>query len=188
MRALAALAWVTVAAAVGAASFVAVRRITAADLVTDQDLPADVRAEVDTTWAAFLEVFGPRRHCFDDVRLRLVGEVGGGDARYLPDGRRIEIEIPTSPARFRDSLAHELAHHVEHSCGAFGELRREFAALPGLAGRDWNDEDDRWEDRPAELWAEAAVELVTGTRVRTGRTFDLPTGSTEIVAAWAAGA
>ena len=80
-----------------------------ADLEPEQELPADVRAEVDTTWAAFLDVFGSRRRCFGDVALRLVGDVDGGDARYDLDEALIEIEIPTSPARFRESLAHELA-------------------------------------------------------------------------------
>lgn len=177
------MAVMATAAALGHA---AVRQLTAAELRPDQELPADVEAEVDAVWDRFLAVFGSRRHCFDDLALRLVPEVDGGDARYLVAEARIEIEIPTSPARFRDSLAHELAHHVEHTCGAFGDLRRELASLPELRGRDWDDPELPWEERPTELWAETVVELVTGDRVRTARRFDLPAGAGASVSAWAA--
>lgn len=176
------LAAVVVAGLIGHAT---VRWATGADLHVDQDLPPDVRAEVDTTWDRFLAVFGSRRHCFDDVTLRLVPDVEGGDARYLVAEARIEIEIPTSPARFRDSLSHELAHHVEHTCGAFAELRAELSALPDLADRGWDGADLPWDERPTELWAETAVQLMTGDRVRTGRRFELPDGAEAAVAGWA---
>jgi hypothetical protein len=162
-------------------------RYRSADLEPEQDLPPEVRAEVDATWGAFLAVFGPRRHCFGDVALLLVADVEGGDARYDVEAGRIEIEIPTSPARFRDSLAHELAHHVEHTCAAFGSLRAEFSALPGVDGAPWTTA-ERWRETPSELWAETAVQLVNGRRVRHGWAMPLPPGATDVVARWAGGA
>lgn len=83
-----------------------------ADLVVVRDVPADVQAELDVTWSRFLDRFGSRRTCFEDVSVDLVRQVQGGDARYVIDKRLIEIQIPTTPARFRESFAHELAHHL----------------------------------------------------------------------------
>ena len=183
----AAAGWLIAVALAGWAGWTGVRHWTAAELVAPQDLPADVRAEVDGAWTDFLAVFGSRRHCFDDVSLVLVAAVDGGDARYLPAEARIEIEIPTSPRRFRDSLIHELAHHVEHTCPAFAALRAELIAILGPDDPPWSDEADPWAERPSELWAETAVELVAGERVRTGRTVELPDGWTAAVARWATG-
>ena len=152
-----------------------------ADLHTEQDLPADVQAEVDATWGRFIDVFGPRRRCFDDVSLLLVNDLDQGDARYVVNDARIEIRIPTSPRRFRESLVHELAHHVEHTCGAFDDLRG------GGPTEDWYGTDLAWRERPAELWAETVVFVVNGERVRHERTMPLPDGAPDLVLAWASG-
>lgn len=173
------------AAAIALAGPGAAQPARTAELVAEQELPADVRAEVDARWADFVAVFGSRARCFRDVSLLLVDDVEGGDARYVVDRARIEIAVPTSPARFRESLVHELAHHVEHTCPAFGELRHELAALPELVGRPWSGGDQAWSDTPAEHWAEAVVEVVDGRRVRHGRDMPLPDGATALVRAWA---
>ncbi|MDH3679585.1 MAG: hypothetical protein OEV40_06480 [Acidimicrobiia bacterium] len=177
-----ALAMVALVAGLG--GYGTVRRSQVATLRAEQDLPTDVRAEVDATWDRFEAVFGARRRCYEDVTLLLVSELDGGDARYLIDDARIEIKIPTSPHRFRDSLAHELAHHVEHTCSAFDELRRDFQDLPAVSDGDWST-GHRWQEVPSELWAETVVELVNGERVRYGRTMPLPVGAIDAVQAWA---
>ncbi len=133
------------------------------DLVVVQDVPADVRAELDVTWQRFLDHFGSRRTCWADVSVVLVVDVVDGDARYVTADARIEIEIPTTPARFRESLAHELAHHVEHTCVEFETL--ESTLLPALGGGDWF-AGDTWDQVPSERYAEAVVELVNGERIR----------------------
>jgi hypothetical protein len=181
--AMAALARVLLVATLGLTSFSIVRWDQRAQLRPEQDLPADVEAEVDATWARFLDVFASRQRCFDDVSLRLVTDLDRGDARYVIDEVRIEIAIPTSPRRFRESLVHELAHHVEHTCPAFGSLRRDLGALPAFAAV-WT-AGERWQDVPSELWAETAVEVVNGERVRHGRGMPLPAGAADLVAAWA---
>ncbi len=181
------LALVMVVVTAFVVSIAAVRWEQRARLETEQDLPAEVQAEVEATWDRFVDVFGPRRRCFDDVSLRLVGELPAGDARYLPAEGRIEIRIPTSPRRFRESLVHELAHHVEHSCSRFADLRVEFAPLIGEDRAWFGEPGDRWQDRPTEIWAETAVQVVNGERVRFARTMPLPDGAEAAVLAWAAG-
>lgn len=175
-----ALAAVVATAFVG--STLVVRWQQRAQLTAEQDLPADVRTEVDQTWERFTEVFGKQRRCMDDVRLLLVTGLAEGDARYVIDEQRIEIKIPTSPRRFRESLVHELAHHLEHTCGRFSALQSDFLAIeevtePWAAG-------DTWETTPSELWAETVVLVVNGERVRHERTMTLPAGAEELVRAW----
>ncbi|MEM8924197.1 MAG: hypothetical protein AAGD35_11915 [Actinomycetota bacterium] len=186
-----------VAAVAFVGTYTVVDRRLQADLLPEQDLPADVQTEVDQTWGRFVEVFGPRRRCFDDVSLLLVTELDGGDARYVVPERRIEILIPTSPRRFRESLVHELAHHVEHTCGRFAQFRPRFIALLAEGGQAepsgsgdtiaWADPDVGWEARPAELWAETVVAVVNGERVRHERTMPLPEGAEALVLTWADG-
>jgi len=156
------------------------------ELLAEQDLPADVQAEVDAVWDRFTEVFAPRLTCFDDVSLLLVESLPEGDARYLVEEARIEILIPTSPRRFRESLAHELAHHVEHGCDAFSDLRGDFIGLPDVGCDSWFAA-ERWQETPSEQWAETVVLMVNGERVRHAKTMALPDGGADLVSAWAAG-
>lgn len=166
-----------------------------------QHLPADVAAEVATTWARFVDTLGDRIGCVDDVWLTLVPEVPGGDARYLVTERHVEIAIPTSPARFRDSLAHELAHHLDHTCDEIAPLRLAFArhldrrttsanAGPAGAAGDPGDTPEGWsgsgpwEEQPAELFAEAIVQRVNGERVRFGRTMAIPAAAAAEIDRW----
>lgn len=130
-----------------------------------QEVPDDVSAELATVWSSFREVFPGRLACIPDVTLFLVADVEGGDARYVPGAARIEIAIPTTPARFRESVAHELAHHLEYTCDEFGGLRDELAPLLGGPEAVWSS-DAAWAERPAERWAEHVVVLVNGERVR----------------------
>lgn len=135
-----------------------------------QRVPPVVEQEVRATVAAFVVVFAARRECIGGAELDLVRHVDDGDARYVAAEDLIEIEIPTSPRRFRESLVHELAHHVEHSCSDADRLRSDVKAAIGAT--DWTGQ-DRWEQRPSELWAEAVVELVLGDRVRFERSLPL---------------
>jgi hypothetical protein len=130
-----------------------------------QAVPADVERETRTAVAEFSDVFRERRPCLPTAHVVLVRDVDGGDARYLADSAVIEIEIPTTPARFRESLVHELAHHVESTCPAFAGLRDEWLARSGDG--TWSGQ-ERWEDRPTEQWAEAVVALVLGERLLHG--------------------
>lgn len=160
-----------------------------------QHLPDDVAAEVATTWSRFVDALGDRIACVDDVWLTLVPEVPGGDARYLVAERHVEIAIPTSPARFRDSLAHELAHHLDHTCDEIAPLRLAFArhldrrttsAGAGDSGdtpEGWSGSGP-WEEQPAELFAEAIVQRVNGDRVRYGRTMAISAAAAAEIDRW----
>ncbi|MEO6651254.1 MAG: hypothetical protein ABIP17_01185 [Ilumatobacteraceae bacterium] len=151
-----------------------------------QDLPDDVRAVLDPAWAAFLARFDGRRSCIADVEVVLVDHVEGGDARYVESAAMIEIEIPTTPAKFRESLVHELAHHVERTCVEFGELRAELHARFGLE-RPWSD-GATWADIPAERWAETVVQLVNGDRILHRSEMPLDRSVLDVVEAWGSGA
>lgn len=146
-----------------------------------QPVPVDVEAEARTAVAAFVDRFASRRDCVGGAEVVLVDDVPAGDARYLAAGATIEVEIPTSPRRFRDSLVHELAHHVERRCADSGTLRAAVLAVTGDGA--WSGQ-PRWADRPAELWAEAVVEIVLGERVRFGRTVPLDPALVDAVRAW----
>jgi hypothetical protein len=129
-----------------------------------------VEQELRATVAEFVAVFAPRQGCTGGAELHLVREIDDGDARYVAAEALIEIEIPTSPRRFRESLVHELAHHVAHACPDADVLRADVMTAVGAI--DWNGQ-ERWDQRPSELWAEAVVEIVLGERIRFGRSIAL---------------
>lgn len=133
-------------------------------MLVPQGVPDDVSAIVDRTWPAFLRAFPARHECIGDVTLLLVFDVEGGAASYRPDEATIRIEIPTTPERFEESLAHELGHHLEHRCPVIPEIGTEFVAAQGMdAGVEWFHRDP-WFDSPTEHFAEAVVHVVLGER------------------------
>lgn len=146
-----------------------------------QRVPADVEQEVRATVGDFVAVFAARRGCIGGAELQLVRDVDDGDARYVAAEALIEIEIPTSARRFRDSLVHELAHHVDHSCPDADVLRTD--VMTAIGATDWTGQ-ARWEQRPSELWAEAVVEIVLGERVRFERSVPLEHGVVDAARRW----
>ena len=154
-------------------------------VTSSQDLPDDVLAEIETVQNLFDErAPGRIDKCDPEINLLLVSEVTGGDARYLPADRLVEIEIPTSPRRFRDSLVHEIAHHLDETCQDADELRREWLSQDPLSS-GWTD--GVWEDRPSELYAETVVQAILDERARYGRTMPLPGHGPPLVASWLVG-
>ncbi len=146
-----------------------------------QRAPAAVEQEVRATVADFIAVFEARRSCIGGAELELVRELDDGDARYVAADDLIEIEIPTSPRRFRESLVHELAHHVDDSCPDADVLRTDVMTAMGVT--DWSGQ-ERWEQRPSEMWAEAVVAIVLGERVRFGRSMPLDHDVVEAARRW----
>ncbi len=151
-----------------------------------QELPDDVARLVDETWRRFEEVFPARIDCMEPVDLMLVRDVPDGDAAYRVDQRRIEIEIPTSPARFPESLAHELGHHLESTCPEHQALRASFVAAQGLVGEGWFGGDE-WDRVPSEHFAESVVLLVNGERLLHDDLILLSPEAVEVVAHWGRG-
>ena len=151
-----------------------------------QDVPADVRRASDATFERFLHRFAGRVGCVDDVSVELVRAVEDGDARYVAGRRRIEIQIPTTPARYEESLAHELAHHLERTCGEFESLRSVLEPMLGGDGVPWSG-GPIWEEIPSERFAEAVVELVNGERIRHTDTVVVEPAAREVIARWGTG-
>ena len=157
---------------------------TESKLIPLQDLPDDVAALVDQTWGDFERGFAGRIECMAPVSLLLVADVPDGDAVYRRDPARIEIEIPTSPARFSESLVHELAHHLEATCPEHAQLRVSFLAAQGmLAASGWFDGDE-WADVPSEHFAEAVVHVVNGDRILHDDVIRLTPEAIEAVRHW----
>ena len=146
-----------------------------------QRAPAAVEQEVRATVADFVAVFEDRRGCIGGAELELVRELDDGDARYVPAEGLIEIAIPTSPRRFRESLVHELAHHVDHACPDADVLRSD--VMEAIGATDWTGQ-ERWEQRPSELWAESVVEIVLGERVRFERSIPLDVRVVDAARRW----
>lgn len=133
-------------------------------MLVPQGVPDDVSAIVDRTWPAFLGAFPARHECIGDVTLLLVFDVEGGAASYRPEEATIRIEIPTTPERFEESLAHELGHHLEHRCPVATEIGAEFLAAQDMdADAEWFHRDP-WFDSPTEHFAESVVQIVLGER------------------------
>lgn len=151
-----------------------------------QEVPDDVRRASDTTFERFLRRFDGRAACLDDVSVELVRAVEGGDARYVTGDRRIEIRIPTTPGRYQESLAHELAHHLERTCDEFEALRVALVPLLGGDGAAWAT-GPVWEEIPSERFAEVVVELVNSERVRHTDTVVVEPAARELIARWGAG-
>ena len=165
---------------------VLVRGSSDGELIVEQDVPLDVQAELDATWGRFIEAFAARRTCFADVSVELVRDVLGGDARYVTSEARIEIEIPTTPARFSESLVHELGHHVERTCSEFADMKAAMLARLGVSDDAWTG-GDVWEQTPSEIWAEGVVGLVNGERVLHGDEMPLDSSVVALIEAWAQG-
>ena len=152
----------------------------------EQDVPADVRRISDATFERFLHHFAGRAKCVDDVTVELVRAVDDGDARYVAGGRRIEIQIPTTPARYEESLAHELAHHLERTCEEFESLRSALEPMLGGDGVPWSG-GPIWEEIPSERFAEAVVDLVNDERIRHTDTVVVEPAAREVIARWGTG-
>lgn len=131
-----------------------------------QDVPAEVSTIVETTWQDFEEHLPWAAECMLPVELILTRSVPDGAARYRATEQLIEVEIPTSPARFRESVVHEIGHHIDATCEGIDQLRRDFISAQGLDPQLPWDDAETWEATPAEHFAEAIVAIVTGDRLQ----------------------
>lgn len=155
-----------------------------ATIVVPQEVPPEVTELVRSTWASFLAAFPAKQDCVGTVELILVTDVAGGDAAYSPEEPQIRIEIPTTPARFPESLAHELGHHLERACNAAAEIGREFVVAEGLdPDADWY-LGDLWFKVPSEHFAETVVWLVMGDRLLHSDIMPLSENTIRLVSEW----
>jgi hypothetical protein len=182
---------VITAAAIAVAAGVTAAVLAAGDgpgrLVMGDDVPQDLRELADGVFAAFEERFPARLACMGDVHLVPVWDGLEDRARYLPEAAVIEIRVPATANLLRDSLVHEIAHHLEFTCPEIDEVRPAFLEAQGhSASADWF-AGDRWEDVPSEQFAEAVVQVVLGERQQHRLTMPIGTAAVEVVASWGAG-
>lgn len=130
-----------------------------------QDVPAEVAQIVDETSRDLESSLPWAGGCMLPVEVHLSRNVPDGAARYRAAEQLIEIEIPTSPARFRESLVHELGHHIDATCEDLDDLRTAFATSQGFTDSQTWDTGQAWELTPAEHFAEAVVAIVNGGRL-----------------------
>ncbi len=158
-----------------------------AELVMSDDVPDDLRALAGGVWAGFVDVFEARQDCFTDVRLSPVWRTLEDRARYVPERSVIELRVPATAALLSDSLVHEFAHHVEHTCPAHESVRPAFLAAQGLSSEsDWFDA-PTWAETPSEQWAETVVVAVLGSRVRPRSDLVISPEATALVTQWGRG-
>ncbi len=175
------------AAGLAAALVLSAGRGRSAELIMSDEVPDDLRALAADVWADFVETFEAQGDCFADVRLEPVWRTLEDRARYLPHRGVIELRVPATAGLLSDSLVHEFAHHVEHTCAAHVSLRPAFLAAQGLSsGSDWFDA-PTWAETPSEQWAEAAVVAVLGSRARPRPDLVITAETAELVMRWGRG-
>jgi hypothetical protein len=182
----ASVAALAVAAGITAAAVLAADRAPGR-LVMGDDVPDDLRELATGVFAAVEERFPARLDCMGDVRLVPIWEGLDDRARYLPDAAVIELRVPATANLLRDSLVHEIAHHLEFTCPEIAELRPGFLAAQGHpASADWYG-GERWEEIPSEQFAEAVVQVVLGGRQQHRLTMPITAEAVAAVEAWGAG-
>ena len=137
---------------------------SASDLIEfSSETPDDVRQLAQAAMTDFLEVFPAQRQCVAGVRLDIDPDFEAR-GRYEPETATVILRTPATAPKLRESLFHELAHHLEWNCPSQLELRKPFLDAQGFsAGSEWT-KGDAWEDSPSEHFAEAVVEVIEGRR------------------------
>lgn len=154
-----------------------------AALLPNDSVKSDLAALAATTFAAFLDAAPGVADCVGTIHLAAATELADL-ATYTPATATITLRVPATAPNLRDSLVHELGHHVETACASQTDLRKEFLAKQGFAASQPWFEGASWEHTPSEQFAEAVVLIVLGRRMRNLGRLHLDPAATELVAAW----
>jgi len=162
-------------------------------LRSDSSVAPALQSLADETWRQFLVVFQARQNCFGEIHLHAAYDLDDR-ATYDPATAVVTVKVPATVAMLQGALIHEWAHHIEYQCQAHQELRPAFLAAQGLPlETPWRTDNSlaktsqaAWGDLPSEQYAEAAIELVLGSR-RIPTTARVSPQAVQILAAWAAG-
>lgn len=145
-------------------------------------MAGDFTEVADDLWDEF-EVFAAARlDCFGPVTVQASTTLADR-AQYEPPVATITVRVPRSIPALRESLVHELAHHVEHDCPDHEDGRPRLLAAMGLPSDTAWFEGERWPETPSERFAEATVELLLGERERAADVF-LTEEEMQAVADW----
>lgn len=152
-------------------------------LVLDGSVATDFGALATLTFDEFIAYAPAVAPCIGTVRLAAATELDEL-AYYSADTATITVRVPATAPSLRDSLVHELAHHVEASCVSHEPMRADFLAAQGHEpDQDWFAA-STWENTPSEQFAEAVVEHVLGERQRNLARIRLAPAALAIVAEW----
>ncbi len=154
-----------------------------AELVPNDSVQSDLATLAATTFATFLDAAPGVEDCVGTVHLAATTELADL-ATYTPATATITLRVPATAPNLRDSLVHELGHHVELACTSQTDLRNDFLAAQGFAMSQQWFEGSSWEHTPSEQFAEAVVLVVLGRRTRNLGRLHLDPTATALVAAW----
>jgi hypothetical protein len=151
----------------------------------DRGTASDLRLIAFTAWEQLGDRFGGRLACAGDVTVVAVSDLDD-QGRYSARDRRIEIRVPIYESTARNTVLHELGHHLEQRCPDQSDVRSAFIAAQGMSSETaWFG--PTWEESPSEMWAEAVSLVVSGEQQRANRV-PVAADALRIVAAWADGA
>ena len=160
---------------------------SAGGLVMGDDVPDDLRALASDVFDRFETSFTARIDCMEDVRLVAAWEGLEDRARYLPDARVIEVRVPATANLLSDSLVHELAHHLDHTCTELQDLRPAFLGAQGHPpGAEWS-LGPTWAETPSEQFAEAVVLVVLGDREQNRLRMQIGDEAVALITRWGTG-
>lgn len=153
------------------------------ELALDASVATDFAELATTTFDDFVAHAPGIARCIGTVRLAAASELDEL-AYYSADLETITVRVPATAPSLRDSLVHELAHHVEASCPSHLALRPEFLEAQGHGpDQPWFTA-QAWADTPSEEFAEAVVASVLGERRRHLSRIRIEPPALAIVAEW----
>lgn len=156
-----------------------------AGAVVAEGTPADLTALVEETLARIEQALPAHGRCLSGLTITHAWELDDR-AEYRVVDRTIVLRVPATAPHLEFSLAHEVAHHIDFGCGLEEGVREAFLAAQGLAPDTPWDTAESWESTPAELFATAVAQLVTG-RSDPLRVILITDEAMEVVEAWATG-
>lgn len=141
---------------------------------------------VDAAWASFANAMPNIASCVPSVRVTEGSISGDGDAEYIYNEQRIRLQGSAPSEGLYESVVHELAHHADATCGMPTSTRAAFLEAQGFpVDASW-DCGDAWETTPAEHFAEAIVQIVSGQRSLAQHLVELSPESLDLVREWEA--
>jgi hypothetical protein len=160
-------------------------------LIIDASVAPDFAAVIQETWVQFLLVFGARRDCFGNVRVKADYDLSDR-AMYDPQTTTVSVRVPERASILKGVLVHEWAHHVEFQCEAHTEMRAAFIeAQSMLANTPWRSESGSvhlfssdWANIPSEQYAETTIVVVLGERPISTKA-PITMEGMEVIKAWA---
>jgi len=155
-------------------------------MITSVGLSATMNETIDEAWTAFSNALPNVASCVPSVHLTEGTVSGEGDAEYIHNEQRIRVRTSTPSETLRESVIHELAHHADATCGMPTATRAAFLEAQGFSADAAWDCGDAWETTPAEHFAEAIVQIVSGQRSLAQHLVELSPETLDLVREWEA--